>query len=99
MKMNVYCVTNLLSGLSDGLWLYPTDRMAAVELSALYVQVKHSPLDEVVLNRVGSFDTSSRQLVPDSEILPIEWDTRRLRESNISSNNVQEISQSINNVN
>lgn len=99
MKMNVYCVTNLLSGLSDGLFLYPTDRMASVEIAPLMVHGRHVPLDEVVLNRIGTFDTSSRALVPDDEIIPIEWDNRRLRESVMINKSPDEVVQSINSIN
>lgn len=95
MKMNVYCVTNLLSGLSDGLWLYPTDKMASVELAPLYVNVKKTPLDEAVLVKVGTFDTSTKKLVPDDEQIPIEWDCRRIREVNIDSKDVQGVAEKI----
>ena len=99
MKMNVYCVPNLLSGLSDGLFIYPTDKLASVELAPLYVHTKRVPLDEVVLNNIGTFDTSSRVLVPSSEIIPVEWDTRRLRESYMTNQSVEQVAQNISQIN
>lgn len=99
MNMKVYCVTNLLSGLSDGLFLYPTDKAASVELAPLYVRTKGTPLDEVVLNYIGTFDTSSRKLTPSTEIIPVEWDCRRLRESSMQRKSVDEVEQNISDIN
>lgn len=80
MQMKVFCITNLLSNLSDGLFLYPTEKAAAVELAALTVNTRHVPLDEVILTQVGTFDTQTRELKSCSP-LAVDWDTRRLREN------------------
>lgn len=98
MQMKVFCVTNLLSNLSDGLFLYPTEKAAAVELAALEVNTRHVPLDEVVLTQVGTFDTQTRELNSCPPV-SVDWDTRRLRESYMNLENPSKIAQDMSQIN
>lgn len=75
MKLNCYCVRNVLSGLSDGIFTYKTDGLASVTLAPMISRT--TPLDEVQLMNIGTFDNETNELVPCSPVL-VTWDSRRL---------------------
>lgn len=79
MVLNMYVATNLLSGLSDGVWLYPTDKLASVELAnALHSMGRD--LNEYVLKCVGTFDNESLSICPFASPVVVSWDCRRFAE-------------------
>lgn len=79
MKECMFVVRNTLSGLYDGIFLYPTEKLAAVELCRVFSQ--RAPLDESILFCLGSFDNEvgSISLFPSPSV--VSWDTRRLVET------------------
>lgn len=83
MKMNMYVTTNLLSGLSDGIFVYRTDKLASVEIAEMLVKGRRVSLDEFQLKRVGSFDNETCDVFPSANPEIITWDCRRMVEPNI----------------
>lgn len=78
MKLGMYITTNLLSGLSDGIMCYTTDRLASVEVAnALHSSGRD--LGEYVLKNVGTFDNETMEIVPASPST-VTWDCRRFAE-------------------
>lgn len=79
MVLNMYITTNLLSGLSDGLMCYKTDKLASVEIaSALHSSGRD--LNEYVLKNVGTFDNETLEINPFSCPSVVSWDCRRFAE-------------------
>ena len=83
MKMNMYVTKNLLSGLSDGIFLYRTDKLASVEIAEMLVKGRRMVLEEFQLNRVGTFDNETNEVVPSASFDIIPWDCRRMVEPKI----------------
>lgn len=79
MLMNMYITTNLLSGLSDGIMCYKTDKLASVEVAnALHSAGRD--LCEYVLKNVGSFDNETLEILPSASPSVVSWDCRRFAE-------------------
>ena len=79
MLLNMYITTNLLSGLSDGIMCYKTDRLASVEVA----NALHSTgrvLDEYILKNVGFFDNETLEIKPSASPVVVSWDCRRFAE-------------------
>ena len=73
MLLNMYITTNLLSGLSDGIMCYKTDRLASVEVA----NALHSTgrvLDEYILKNVGFFDNETLEIKPSASPVVVSWD-------------------------
>lgn len=90
MKHGVFAVENLLSGINSGLYVFPTDAAAAVDLAASLAPRTYSNEDkkkyvtsELRLFRVGTFDIETRELQPCPSTL-VPWDFRRLTETPMS---------------
>ena len=79
MFLGMYITTNLLSGLSDGIMCYKTDRLASVEVA----NALHSSgrvLDEYVLKKVGTFDNETLEINSSVSPAVVSWDCRRFAE-------------------
>lgn len=76
--MHYFCfaVKNELTNMFDGIFIYPNDKSAAVDLASAFSR-KAGGLDEYSLFRVGSFDLEDAELRPEKPV-SIAWDTRRL---------------------
>ena len=81
MLLNMYVTTNLLSGLSDGIMCYKTDRLASVEI-ATALHSSGRDLGEFVLKNVGTFDNETLEITPSASSSVISWDCRRFVEAN-----------------
>lgn len=93
MKHCVYCVENTLSNVNSGLYLFPTDAQAAVDLAATLAPARYSVADkqkyiseELRLFCVGTFDIETRELVPLDAPRFVAWDFRRFVESPMTLN-------------
>lgn len=77
----MYSIYNVLSGLSDGIMTFRTDKVASVEIANLIVNARHQNLDEFILHNVGTYDNETEEIIP---IRPevVEWDCRRFKEIN-----------------
>ena len=71
-----FAVKNILTEMFDGIFLYPNEKVASVDLASVFSK-KAGGLDEYELYRVGRFDLSDAELVPTSAV-PVAWDERRL---------------------
>lgn len=79
MVLGMYVTTNILSGLSDGIMCYKTDKLASVEIA----NVLHSSgrdLGEYVLKNVGTFDNETLEIKPSASSAVVSWDCRRFAE-------------------
>lgn len=81
MKLNMYSIYNVLSGLSDGIMTFRTDKLASVEIANMIVNVRHQNLDEFVLHNVGTYDNETEEINPTRPIV-VDWDCRRFKEVN-----------------
>ena len=98
MKHGVYAVRNILSGISSGLYLFPTDAVACVDLAVSLAPRQYSASaqkdfinSELQLFRVGSFDIETQALESCTPVL-VPWDFRRMIETpmNVHSGTAQE---------
>lgn len=78
MVLNMYVTTNLLSGLSDGILCYKTDKLASIEIASV-LHSRGADLSEFVLRNVGTFDNETMEINP-SKGEVISWDCRRFKE-------------------
>lgn len=79
MVLNMYITTNLLSGLSDGIMCYKTDKLASVEIAnALHSTGRD--LGEFVLKNVGTFDNETLEITLSACPFVVSWDCRRFAE-------------------
>ena len=83
MIQGLYAVKNVLSNIHSGLYLFPTDQSAAVELAVNLAPPRYSVEDkqkfitsELQLYRVGHFDVETGKIV-DSDSTLVSWDFRR----------------------
>lgn len=87
MLHGMYSVKNVLSAIYSGIYLFPTDSMASVDLAVNLAPREYSVVDkqkfinsELQLYRVGSFDVETGKVVDmDSRLVP--WDFRRFIET------------------
>lgn len=80
MKLNMYVTTNILSGLTDGILCYRTDKLASIEIANV-LHHRGADLSEYVLKNVGTFDNETMVISPASPNV-ISWDCRRFAEVN-----------------
>lgn len=83
MIQGLYAVKNVLSNIYSGLYLFPTDKAAAVELAINLAPPRYSTEDkrkfitsELELHRVGHFNVETGEIMDRNTIL-IPWDFRR----------------------
>lgn len=98
MLQGMYSVKNVLSNIYSGIYLFPTDSMAAVDLAVNLAPRQYSISDkqkfinsELELYRVGSFDVETGKVMDtDSKLIP--WDFRRFIETpmNVHTGSAQE---------
>lgn len=79
--MRLYCVENMLTGLSLAVEAHYSDSEASVEMAP---RVAH--LDECRLWAVAEFDEKTRLVTPFSSPSYIEWDLRRVRPVRMAEN-------------
>lgn len=79
----IYAVQNILSGrnATGGLFTYPTDTMASVELAEQISKSKTIRLDESRLYCIGTYDEELQQIKTEGYPTVISWDMRRLKEA------------------
>lgn len=78
MRLNMYVTTNILSGLSDGILCFKTDKLASVEV-ANALHSRGADLSEFVLKNVGWFDNETLEIEALSPST-VSWDCRRFAE-------------------
>lgn len=87
MLQKVFAVKNILSGISSGLYLFPTEAQAAVDLAVNLAPRQYSVKDqqefintELQLFCVGEFNIESNELLACPARL-VAWDFRRMKET------------------
>ncbi len=96
MLMNCYYVKNVLSNLSDGIMLYPTDAFACSQIVKT-LNSRSENLNEYELHKIATFDTESSVLTPCCDTL-IPLFSRDLIETPPVSTDTKEIISNINSV-
>lgn len=81
--MKLYAVQNILSGrnATAGIFTYPTDTMASVELAEQIVKGKTIRIDECRLFCIGKYDEEMQKIDTEGYPTVISWDMRRLKEA------------------
>lgn len=96
----IYAVQNILSGrnATGGLFTYPTDTMASVELAEQIVKSKTIRLDECRLYCIGEYDEERQQIETDGYPAVVSWDLRRLKEAPSEEKTREEVQKDLTNL-
>lgn len=96
MKLNIYCIENVLTSSSSGLYLFRTDAMASRALINMARQLNQDlDLSELRLYCIGSFDDETKDIIKSVPKL-VSWNVRNNIEVQSENKSIEDIEKDMN---